>query len=574
MTRENAPQNPVIPGSEIRGMIRSMYEAFTNSCMSALDFNKDLSSRVFEPFSAGILTFKNEKWKLYSADRYNIKIKDNKFEVQTDKSGQRYINDNNCKPVYSYQSVKFSFKNNSKGLKNVTSVSDKDTKQGYAVIGEPFVQKKKSELKKKSEFIFTQKEKLISDNNDMILNAINKFNVIIKDFYRDSKINKAKENTRSVTDFYKGREIPKNPKENTNIPVWYNKIKDESGNIYLYFSPACIGREIFINDFLKFTYSYEPCNGEELCPCCKLFGMVGDDSSNSSRLRFSDALFTGIKPEYSPITTLKELSAPKPTSMEMYTHIKDDNKGFWNYDIYYSDKNIILPAAEHIEINGRKMYYHNPNNNCYKYDGNDDDFKKNRKRLVSARPLKGKESNKFEFDIFFEHITENELKMLLVVTSLLFNQSDYCYKIGMGKPIGLGSIKISVNEVMLRTIEMTDNGISYKYIPTNNYKDYYDYDNISKEKAEETVRNFLKGENVVQSVFEQIKKMTYFYYAGKNNKNHYPQYPQSVEDDKEIFKWFSNNRTIGKKHAFEQVLGESGVLTKNGRKSSRNFRKY
>lgn len=584
MNADNAPKYPVIPGSEIRGMIRSMYEAFTDSCMSALDFNKELSSRVSDPFSAGMLIFKNQEWKLYSAEHYNINPEKVKFPqsqnfcVKTDKNGKRYIKDDNGKAVYSYDSVKFS------GSKFVTSISDNGTKEGYVIIGEPFGNKK-------SEFIFTKKEKeaLISDNKETIINAIRRYNVIIKDFYRDSKVNKTVANTRTISDFYKGREIPENPEKDTNIPVWYNKIEDKSGNVYLYLSPACIGREIFMNDFLKFTHGYEPCQGDELCPCCKLFGMVGDDNATGSRLRFSDAQFTGKEPKYRPITTLKELSTPKPTSMEMYTHVKNvkdikENKEheFWNYDIYTFDygnnkttktsKNskIVLPATENIEINGRKMYYHHPacnDNTYYAYDG--DDIVTNRQRLVTVRPLQGTESNKFEFDIFFEHITENELKMLLIVTSLLFNKSDYCYKIGMGKPIGLGSIKISVDEVKLRKIEMTDNKISYEYNSTNDYKDYYDYDDTSKETAEKTVRDFLKEEKVVQSVFDQIKKMTYFNYT---DENHRPQYPQPINSTK-VFEWFSNNRKLGKNCEFKQVLNESGILTKNENEENKKGRK-
>lgn len=611
MNDHNAPQNPVIPGSEIRGMIRSMYEAFTNSCMSALDFNKELSSRVSDPFSAGMLIFKDQKWELYSADRYNINPEKVKFPqsqnfcVKTDKNGKRYIKDDNGKAVYSYDSVKFS------GSKFVTSISDNGTKEGYVIIGEPFGNKK-------SEFIFTKKEKDTpifdndnNNNNEILLDAIRRYNVIIKDFYRDSKANKTSEKTRTVSDFYKGREITENPEENTNIPVWYNKIKDKSGNVYLYLSPACIGREIFMNDFLKFTHGYEPCQGNELCPCCKLFGMVGDDNAAGSRLRFSDAKFIGTKPKYRPITTLKELSTPKPTSMEMYTHVKNiknikDNKEheFWNYDIYTFDygnnkntknsKNskIVLPATENIEINGRKMYYHHPacNDNTYYAYTPDKLIPKNRQRLVTVRPLQGTESNKFEksqsenekvseslqetesnefeFDIFFEHITGNELKMLLIVTSLLFNRSDYCYKIGMGKPIGLGSIKISVDKVMLRKIEMTDSGISYEYESTNDYKDYYYYDDTSRETAEKTVIDFLKEEKVVQSVFDQIKKMTYFNYTDKNHSPQYPQpatsteYPQPAKST-EVFKWFSNNRILGKNCEFKQVLDESGILKEN-----------
>ena len=46
---------PVIPGSEIRGMVRSMYEIMTDSCMSALDDDVILSKRTAEVYKAGLI---------------------------------------------------------------------------------------------------------------------------------------------------------------------------------------------------------------------------------------------------------------------------------------------------------------------------------------------------------------------------------------------------------------------------------------------------------------------------------------------------------------------------------------
>lgn len=46
---------PVIPGSEIRGMFRSNFEILTNSCMSALDSDMKLSKRTMESYHAGLL---------------------------------------------------------------------------------------------------------------------------------------------------------------------------------------------------------------------------------------------------------------------------------------------------------------------------------------------------------------------------------------------------------------------------------------------------------------------------------------------------------------------------------------
>ena len=66
---------PVIPGSEIRGMIRSDYEVFTNSCMSTLNKDINFISRTTEKNGKlpGILVKSEEgNWELFEAKRYNL----------------------------------------------------------------------------------------------------------------------------------------------------------------------------------------------------------------------------------------------------------------------------------------------------------------------------------------------------------------------------------------------------------------------------------------------------------------------------------------------------------------------
>ena len=59
--------NPIIPGSELRGCIRSAYEAVTGSCYSVLNSNL-LSKRMSKPNnqrSPGILMKEKGKWVIY-----------------------------------------------------------------------------------------------------------------------------------------------------------------------------------------------------------------------------------------------------------------------------------------------------------------------------------------------------------------------------------------------------------------------------------------------------------------------------------------------------------------------------
>ena len=79
---------------------------------------------------------------------------------------------------------------------------------------------------------------------------------------------------------------------------------------------------------------------------------------------------------------------------------------------------------------------------------------------------------KFVGKIFFEDISEKQLSELIwivnggntdnVQTSNEKNKVDICYKLGLAKPLGLGSVKCSVNRVVERTIDFYDDSIQYK----------------------------------------------------------------------------------------------------------------
>ena len=57
---------PVIPGSQLRGMLRSAYETLSNSCLS-VNNNNILSARHANPGNPGLIQFKNGVWHLFEA---------------------------------------------------------------------------------------------------------------------------------------------------------------------------------------------------------------------------------------------------------------------------------------------------------------------------------------------------------------------------------------------------------------------------------------------------------------------------------------------------------------------------
>ncbi len=566
-----APQKPVLPGSELRGMIRSMYEAFTDSCLSALDIERPLSSRSSDVKKAGVLKYeKNGGWKLYSAEIYRMDYqKSGEFHPDSEdsagyfeksESGEKLLKVGN-RTYHSNDGVWFSYLNQDvyKGGRKIAEHhyvdGISDTEQGYCdtygylCIGEAFG------TKKHNEFIF-EPIKQVDFSTGEISDAVLRFHQSLNDFYRNPKVN------RDQKALYIGRDIPISPQDGSVFTVWYSA---NGGKLYL--SPACLGRDVYYHTLHDFAGKHAPCSQRSnLCEACALFGFVGKEGAAlGSRLRIADAVFAGEQPPvYREPVTLKELSSPKLTSMEMYTRTNDRSIMSWNYDFYKKNRkeSVEWNPGKDLSLNGRKFYYHHPQcsgTEHYALDPKLIDAKKS-ERVVTVRPLAGEESNRFTFDVYFEHITENELQKLLMVLSLFGNDSNHLYKLGMGKPLGLGSVKICVETVLLRTIDLTREK-PYQFAETKDYQAFY--------QGTMNTEMYKKLFDTAQAVLDQLSDMTDFDYAarlkkaGKITDDDYVHYPTTTNPNDEGFKWFSNNRTMGGNSGYEQKLGTDGVLRQN-----------
>ncbi len=529
MTSENAPQDPVVPGSELRGMVRSMYEAVTDSCLSAFDEDKELSSRTAVPNLPGILKHTESGWVLYKAETYKVEYKQSKDVSFTKKNGRLIGSDG--KEYTSFSEVRFNFKsvetkNRQKKLiisKRVTEFGNKGSKSGYLLIGDDFP-------RKHFENIFANTKEIVCSDNDRLEDSVNAYNKILK-YYNDSKINKsAKKQT-----FYADSHIDTNNHDRV-YPVWYKKVEE---NIYL--SPACIGRYIYQNKLTDFIRNYKPCTSKDCaCEACSMFGFVNDGVLSSS-VRFSDAVFTGSKPEYNKITTLKELSGPKITSMDMYTHLVEGESGlFWTYDFFIDGQKYRILDKDALLLNGRKFYYHSKENYEAEQDKNNNVMTE---RNTTVRPLKGCESNKFEFDVYFEHISEEQLKKLLVVLSLRGNDSEYAYKLGTGKPLGMGSVKIKVDDVFIRQIDKD----TFEY-DLMSFKDKYEKYFIDDKLLE--CFNFSSDSEMLKS----LEQLTSLNYVKEHGTVSYPAAKDEYGNLCEGYQWFVNNRGGVNRPQFDQFL--------------------
>lgn len=458
--KNNEIFEPVIPGSSIRGVIRNVYETLTNSCMSVVDDEKPLYKRFPDPGQAALIIRENGRVLLYKSNKVMVKYKKCDADRNLGKDGVEIKN-------YSYgEKVWIEEGNFYKGksfMPKVCKRIEKDRfeggKEGYVITGGDFGRKHH----------FT----VILRENSMQLDIIKESDIkrlqSVVDLYLDETINKEKKNFQGYKNLIKDF-INKNTDV---LPVFYKKV-----NGVYYLSPACITKEVYnntIGSILKQNGEYNPCNDiKKLCDCCNLFGMVGEEksiksdysNSNSSRLRFEDARLSlkqgqTLKDVLMKEITIKELSSPKISSTEFYLFKPNlkENVDIWTYDYAVKWKNNSKESLKgyNPKIRGRKFFWHHfyeEKFDIYKIKDN-----KQTKRNITIRPVNSNLT--FKFNIYFDRISKKELEKLIWILNLGSNKNNNMHKIGMAKPLGLGSVKVKVKDVIKRNIELQTDNILY-----------------------------------------------------------------------------------------------------------------
>ena len=429
---KNPPKYPRIPGSEIRGMIRNVYEQLTNSCLSVIDEENLPYKRTSKVKKPALLDITGHK--LYEGERYRIGY----GKLPKDKSG--------------IDKLWFKSGELNKVIELYTEEKCSGLKCGYLHLGEKFPKKHYESI------------------------IVNKGNVIKKLSAEDIVRFEA------VLDRYEGYKNYKKDykdKKREMLPVFYSIV---DGNIYL--SPAMITKEVFANtisDILRDNHKkHEPCSGDDgcFCPACRLFGMVGKGKSKkaiASRLRFTDTdVFENYQFDIPRVPEI--LGTPHYSATEFYLS-KPGEVDSWNYDYCSTGKEDKLYK---VKLNGRKVYWKGKDKLELASTTNDIRKGDNLKMRQAIRALK---SGKAAFRIYFENITKEELGNLI----FCINLSDGAVnRIGKGKPFGMGAVKTEVKDVKLVSYEMKDEEVVSRLDPVN--KDEFRYD----ESFESNAKNILE----------------------------------------------------------------------------------
>lgn len=227
---------------------------------------------------------------------------------------------------------------------------------------------------------------------------------------------------------------------------------------------ASLGRESFDRSILDLMSDAEqPCDHVNrdkpheqwrVCPACQMFGLVEDRASASSggghgyaaagRVRFTHA-----RPEnwderkrddwFSPLTPLQILSSPKPGCTPFYLRGQYNGQ---SSPALCKDGKVPFGYETRARLRGRKFYVSQPETtarSCSRTDGAADN------QNMSARLMQP--GKRFSFKVQFDGITQAELGALLYALEL----DGAWHGVGAGKPLGMGGCLVEIKKLLLHT---------------------------------------------------------------------------------------------------------------------------
>lgn len=497
---------PAIPGSEMRGAMRAVYEAVTNSCLSVL-----LDSTE-EPFSQrlpstngfkdhGLLGIDPEtgEWVLYAADVVDY------LKLSEGRDGSLMRNGWLNWYGHEYHSGQH------------TRLRP-DGLSGWLQFNRPIT------LYKKNYHVRLLAPKagrpvIFRWQDDTPYRALS--NILKKSADNDPRSAAHGDLLAALERVHNG-----DPAQGGLVPVWY-LLADDNGTLRCYLSGASIGRVMQGRSWAEIMGNYAPCaDTNALCSGCALFGTV-KGKGTSGRVRFTDAEAT----QYESLgnKTLPILSGPKPSAYEFYLEkpkSTDETRiGFWNYDFCSLKETKYSPDGTKQTIKKFRVYTPQPRGRKFYWHSAPRTENERSNQNATLEAMKGT----FRGSVYFDRITRAQLEELAFVLTLGENTpaSPRLHKIGHGKPVGYGSCKITLTGGELRTLAQQDDTLCYTTEPLPLDSLLAAHGRIDTDST--SVKSLLKIEDKRSTQGETVA---------------YPSAKDKNGNDK-IFNWFTQNR----KHA-------------------------
>lgn len=186
-----------------------------------------------------------------------------------------------------------------------------------------------------------------------------------------------------------------------------------------------------------------PPDDDQLSVAGRLMGRSGKSAATSwaGRLRFATAVSTAKPAASDEVTlTLRPLMAPKPSAAGFYLDSKDD-------EVSWAD-------GGKGSLAGSKAYLHvlpPPDVPADKLVGRALDREGTPAHMASNTTVTALAGGEFTARIRFEDLTDDELGALLLACTLRFTEkrTERGLKLGLGKPLGMGSVCVDLVDVTL-----------------------------------------------------------------------------------------------------------------------------
>ena len=262
---------------------------------------------------------------------------------------------------------------------------------------------------------------------------------------------------------------------------------------------------------------------DTLCPACRVFGWVREGAGDiekdeptayAGRVRFSHGKLIRSAGEL-PETTLAILSTPKPTTTSFYLlNSEDQPDAHVTYDTHGA------------QLRGRKFYRHHGQANSQEYRRNE---KSDQNRTIrgALRP-----DSTFTFTLDFENLHPLELGALLYALEL---EEGMYHRLGYAKPLGFGSVKITVDEVKVvdweQRLKSLDANAGWKTLSLEERRQY-------RKQFHEQMREFY-GDDFDSIVLADLRAL-----LGEPPELpiHYPRPTRQFDPNHPQYEWFVGNK--------------------------------
>lgn len=442
-----------IPGTSLKGMVRSVLEAVTNACFSVFDEDRlDYRDPHFaSKLKAGEVIQEatdEQQGKIRLMERGWIAMQGKSKAVKGKKKGEKDFQDFTLATVPpnttsgdkvwikyeridEYQASRRTIRSTFYLITDISSTPKSGYTEGiYKITGESIKKDKYGKSIKKRERIFFPADS----------SAICSFSKEEADDYKYI-LYKQIELWEKERDF---DFLEKEPLSKGSLVYFM----PESGNQAKFISRVEVPRLRYKKsrkDLLPAEY-HKCSNPNNLCAACRLFGFVEEDKGLSGRIIFTDAEHKSGSGETDDYLDIKILGTPHPTSCNFYL-IDPNNPStvVRNYDghkVVGAGRGVRINREEKgdVKLRGRKFYYHHPNcETLQKYRCKPDEPKQLRS---SVKPVL--KDNTFQFKVHFRNLSGFELGMLLYCLEL---EGNLRHKLGMGKSIGFGTVKIEIDSL-------------------------------------------------------------------------------------------------------------------------------